>query len=166
MFLTIWRVARYSWSMSSFAVPGSGSWRAVFTALTLCGALAACGGDDQPAVPDADPAVPDAMPREVITGTRTLAVGMLIEGVMTGGPSDHAVIHLEAPVSELDWNIHGHDGDSVQTVYEELNRMIVDYVFVPSAQTDWWLLLRNSGAAPMDVEVRVELYGDLVWAWE
>jgi hypothetical protein len=137
----------------------------------VAGALAACGDDGPPVapdayVPDADPSVPDAMPREVITATQPLVPGELVEGIMTGGPDDHAVIHLMAPVAELDWNIHGHAGGETQVVYEELNVLGADYVFVPSAETDWWLLIRNSGPTNMDVEIRVELHGDMTWAWQ
>ena len=134
--------------------------------LALALALAACG-DDGAGTPDPTDAGPlDAAPREVITATRPLLVGQLVEGVMTGGPADRAVIHLEAPVAELDWNIHGHANGGTQVVDEELNQQTVDYVFTPPAQTDWWLLLRNSGTAPMDVSVRVELYGAMTWQWE
>jgi predicted small lipoprotein YifL len=139
--------------------------------LLVAGALAACGDDGPDAtpdayVPDADPSVPDAAPREVITATQPLLPGELVEGIMTGGADDHAVIHLTAPVAELDWNIHGHADGGTQTVYEELNVLGADYVFVPSAEADWWLLIRNSGPTSMDVEVRVELHGDMTWRWQ
>ena len=133
-------------------------------------ALAACGGDDTGSATDAAPIDQgpgvDAAPRQVIMETVSLVPGELAEGIMTGGPADYAVIHLEAPVAELDWNIHGHAGGGTQTVFEELNQMTVDYVFRPSAETDWWLLIRNSGPTAMDVVVRVELHEDLQWRWE
>jgi hypothetical protein len=143
----------------------------LLAALTFAAlALAACGGDDTGSATDAAPIDQgtgvDAAPRQVIMETVSLVPGELAEGIMTGGPSDYAVIHLEAPVAELDWNIHGHAGGGTQTVYEELNQLTVDYVFRPSAETDWWLLIRNSGPAAMDVVVRVELYEDLQWRWE
>jgi hypothetical protein len=134
--------------------------------------LAACGDDGGTSLPDAAPAadanlsVDAAPPRETINATQSLQPGELVEGIMTGGPSDLALIHLEAPVTELDWNIHGHAGGSTQTVYEELNKMTVDYAFVPSAQTEWWLLLRNSGPQNMDVKVTVKLYGNMQWRWQ
>jgi hypothetical protein len=131
---------------------------------------AACGGGDDDTLQDWDaaPDAPsvDAAPREVIMDSRSLQAGELIEGLMTGGPADMAIIHLEAPVAELDWNIHGHAGGNVQTVFEELNKMTADYVFVPTADTDWWLLLRNSGPATMTVQVRVELYAGMQWSWK
>ena len=136
-------------------------------------ALAGCGGDgddghDHDHGPDAatDALELDAPPRQVIMETHSLVATEIIEGIFTGGPSDHAVIHLEAPVAELDWNIHGHENGGTQTVYEELNKMTVDYVFTPSSQTDWWLLLRNSGPIGMPVQVRLELYGNMQWRWE
>ena len=129
----------------------------------------ACGGDDgDPITPDADlTGPPDAgTPREVITETIALVPGELAEGIMHGSPDDFAIIHLEAPSSELDWNIHGRAGGETQTVYEELNVMTVDYRFTPSEETDWWLLLRNSGPVQFEVQVRVELHGEMTWAWK
>lgn len=133
--------------------------------------IAACGDDghdhDHPvdAGDGIDALSIDAAPRQVVMDGRSLQAGELVEAKLTGGPTDVAIIHLEAPVAELDWNIHGHAGGTVQTVYEELNKMTVDYVFVPTADTDWWLLLRNSGPATMTVQVRVELYADMQWTW-
>lgn len=132
---------------------------------------AACGnGDNTPmidAAPAADASLIDAAPpRELIEETVPLQPGQLAEGIMTGGPNDLALIHLEAPLMELDWNIHGHPGNSTIVVYEELNRMVVDYAYVPSAQGDWYLLIRNSGLQNMDVLVRVGLYGDMTWVWQ
>jgi predicted small lipoprotein YifL len=135
-------------------------------------AVAACGDDGGTQLPDAAPAadadlsVDAAPPRETIMETQSLVPTELVEGIMTGGPNDLALIHLEAPISELDWNIHGHAGGGTQTVYEELNKMTVDYAFVPSAQTDWWLLLRNSGPTNMDIKVTVKLYGNMQWRWQ
>lgn len=135
-------------------------------------ALVACGGDDHDhdhpvdASTEVDALVIDAAPRQVIMENQTLVPGELVEGIMTGGPQDVAVIHVEAPAAELDWNIHGHAGGGTQTVYEEYNRMVADYAFVPSAQGDWWLLLRNSGPTDMTLSVRIELYGNMQWRWQ
>lgn len=131
--------------------------------------LAACGGDDDPLIPDADLTIPppDAgIPREVITDSVVLVPGELAEAIMHGTPDDFAVIHLEAPSADLDWNIHGHANGQTQTVYEELDVMTVDYRFTPSAEEDWWLLLRNSGSVQLEVQLRVELHGAMTWAWE
>lgn len=136
--------------------------------------LAACGGgsDDDPIVPDADPTAPDAerpdaeTPADVIMETVVLAPGELVEATLHGTPDDFAVLHLEAPSSELDWNIHGHADGSTQTVYEELNVMTVDYRFTPSAEADWSLLLRNSGPVQFEVSVRAELYHAMTWEWQ
>ena len=134
-------------------------------------AAAACGGEDKPvqidaaAAADASP-IDAAPPRELIMEIQGLAPSELVEGVMTGGPNDLALIHLEAPVSELDWNIHGHPNNTTIVVYEELNKMTVDYAYTPSAQGDWYLLLRNSGPTNMEVKVRVGLYGAMQWRWE
>jgi hypothetical protein len=98
--------------------------------------------------------------------TQPLQVTELVEGIMHGGPGDRAVIHLEAPFAALDWNIHGHANGGTQLVDEDLKQMVVDYVYVPSALADWWLLLRNSGLTNMDVKVTVELYGEMTWRWQ
>lgn len=138
--------------------------------MILLGVLAACG-DDAPATIDAAVAadsnlVDAAPPREQISETRQLQVGELAEGIMTGGPSDLALIHLEAPVMEMDWNIHGHPDGGTIVVYEELNKMTVDYAYTPSAQGDWFLLVRNSGPTDMAVKIRVGLYGNMQWQWQ
>lgn len=145
------------------------AWLGALLAIVSSG-VGACGGEDNPVV-DAAPAadasgVDAAPPRELIMETQSLQPGQLVEGILTGGPSDLALIHLEAPVMEMDWNIHGHPGNATIVVYEELNRMTVDYAYTPSAQGDWYLLVRNSGPADMDVLVRVGLYGDMTWRWE
>jgi hypothetical protein len=133
-------------------------------------ALVACGSDktklpDAPVAADAN-GIDAAPAREVIMTTQSLQATELVEGIMHGGPNDLALIHLEAPTSDLDWNIHGHAGGGTQTVYEELKKMTVDYAYVPSADQDWYLLLRNSGPTNMDVKVRISLYGAMTWAWQ
>ena len=140
-------------------------------ALGLCLVLAACG--DEPAkLPDAAVAADanlsiDAAPaREIVMTLQPLQATELVEGIMHGGPTDTALIHLEAPTSTLDWNIHGHANGGTQTIYEELKRMTVDYVYTPSAAADWFLLLRNGGPTNMDVKVTVRLYGDMTWRWQ
>lgn len=141
----------------------------------MLGAAFACAavgcGNDSTTIIDAAPAadasgIDAAPPRELISETVPLQPGQLAEGIMTGGPDDLALIHLEAPVMELDWNIHGHPGNETIVVYEELNRMTVDYAYTPSAQGDWYLLVRNSGLQNMDVVVRVGLYGNMQWVWQ
>lgn len=131
--------------------------------VVLVSSVAACFG--QPEAPlAADAAGP---PREVVRETRSLAAGQLVEGILTGGTADLAILRFEAPAMELDWNIHGHPtGMSTVTVHEQLNQALVDFAFTPSAQGDWYLLLRNSGPASMDVVVEIGLYGDMTWAWQ
>jgi hypothetical protein len=108
----------------------------------------------------------DAAPRQTLMEGVLLAPGELAEGIMTGGSGDLAVIDLMAPAAELDWNIHGHANGGTQVVYEELNKMSVQYVFAPAAQADWWLLIRNSGPTDMTIQVKVELHGNMQWRWE
>ncbi len=130
-------------------------------------AVAACG-DDGASAPDAaqiDAQPPDAMPREVITSTQPLVPGELVEGIMTGDAQDVAVITLSAP-GNLGWNLHGHANNATQVVYEERGVTTVHYVFVPPAQADWYLLVRNESTLNLDVPIRVELYGDLTWRWQ
>jgi hypothetical protein len=76
------------------------------------------------------------------------------------------VIELSAPVAALGWNIHGHANGGTQVIYEEFDKMTVRYVFVPPAAADWYLLVRNEGQLNIDVDIRVELYGDITWEWQ
>lgn len=140
------------------------------TIVLLIGALgtAACG-DDGSATPDApliDAQPPDAMPREVITSTQPLMPGELVEGIMNAGAGDVAVIELSGQLPHVEWNIHGHAGGGTQVVYEEFDKMTVRYVFAPTSHADWYLLVRNGGTISMEVDVRVELYGDTMWRWQ
>lgn len=127
-------------------------------AIALCAVLAGCS--------DSDPEEPLPPLRETVMETMTLRVGEILEGIMTGGPSDGAVIHLEAQLASLDWNIHGHADGGTQVVDEDFKQMTVDYVYRPSASTDWWLLLRNSGLTNMNVVVQIDLHGEMTWRWE
>jgi len=139
--------------------------RSLLCLVTTACLVGACGDDGGPATP-VDAQVPDAMPREVITSTQPLGPGMLVEGIMTGDPDDLAVIDLSAPVAALGWNIHGHANGSTQVIYEEFDKMTVRYVFVPPGAADWYLLVRNEGQLNIDVDIRVELYGDMTWEWQ
>jgi hypothetical protein len=138
----------------------------LFATLTVT-LSAACGGehDHTHATPDADTALPDAAPM-VEEFTVTLEPGQLIEGILAGGPEDRAVIEATASSPTLDWNIHGHADGSTQTVVEELDVQQVSFEFVPSAQADWYLLLRAGGAEALDVTVRLELHGGMTWTAE
>ena len=96
-----------------------------------------------------------------------LVVTELVEAVMVGGPGDYARIQMTAPTPSLDWNIHGHANGGTQVVNEELKVMSVDYLFLPSAKADWYLLLRNRGQTDMTVQLKIELYGDITWSgWQ
>ncbi len=139
--------------------------RALLLAVLVLGAC----GDDGNAMPDAatiDAPVP-ATPRETINSVQPLQVGELVEGTMTGGSSadDIAVITLMAPTPNMGWNIHGHANGSTQVVFEEHMKAAVTYTFDPSAQAEWYLLVRNEGPANMEVTVKVELFGGMQWAW-
>jgi len=141
--------------------------RTVRRAVLIAVLLGACG-DDGAGMPDAntiDAAMPDAMPREVIMSTKALQVGELVEGTMTGGMGDIAVITLSAPVAKMGWNIHGHANGGTQIIFEEHDKSAVTYTFAPATQAEWYLLVRNEGQANMEVTVKVELFGGMAWAW-
>ena len=130
-------------------------------------ALASGCGDDGGGVPIAvDALPPDAAPRETVMENMLLAPGEITEGIMTGGAGDVAVLHLAAPAAEMDWNIHGHAGGGTQVIHEEYDQMRMDYVFSPTAHADWYLLFRNSGPTDMNIQVKVELYGAMLWRWQ
>ena len=115
----------------------------------------------------ADAAVVDAMPRQTVNESKELLVGEIAEAIFTGGAGDRAVLTLMAPEAKLDWNIHGHANGSTQTVKEELGIMSTSYTFEPTAQAEWFLLLRNKATAPMTVTVTIDLYGDMAWSgWQ
>lgn len=136
-------------------------------------ALAACGDDDPTSsYPDAAKAADanlslDAAPaRETITATLPLQPGELAEGIMHGGSADTALIHLSAPNTMMDWNIHSHATGHAVTVYEELGKMTVDYPFTPPGSGDWYLLVRNSSGQSVNISVEVKLYGGMTWEWQ
>lgn len=132
--------------------------------------LAACGDDGHSQHdPDGPPGTSDApsVPRQIVMESKALLVGELAEATLTGGASDRAQITLTAPVAKLDWNLHGHAGGGSQTITEELEVMSTSYTFVPPAQAQWSLLIRNRHTAPMTIDVKVELYGNMQWSgWQ
>jgi hypothetical protein len=131
-------------------------------------ALGACGDDGGSGMPDAntiDAAIPDAMARETINSMQALQVGQLVEGTMTGGMGDVAVITLTAPTPTMGWNIHGHANGSTQIIFEEHDKATVTYTFAPATHAEWYLLVRNEGQANMEVTVKIELFGAMAWAW-
>jgi hypothetical protein len=137
--------------------------------LIVVALLGACG-DDGGASPDAfvpaDVSALDATPREVVMDPHTLVPGEFIEGIMTGGPGDVVGIKLSAPAAEIEWNIHGHADGGTQIVHEEFDKMTVEYVFQPTAQADWYLLVRNGGSTDMTIDLQVELYGAVTWRYQ
>jgi hypothetical protein len=139
--------------------------------LVLAFALVGCGDDgggtvtpDAPVVADGPPI--DAVPRETIMVAQPLVPGELVEGFMTGGPPDYAVITLRAPTPDMDWNIHGHANGGTQIVDEAFKVTAADKVFNLPAESKWYLLIRNSGSTDLTVDIKVELFGDLTWEWQ
>lgn len=130
--------------------------------LAILAVLAACGDGGSSSPPDAPP--DGQVPRETVTDQKSMLVGEILEATLTGGPGDRAVITLTAPVPKLDWNIHGHANGGTQTVKEELGIMTSTYEFSPAAEAEWFLLVRNKDTAPMTIDVKIDLYGDIVWS--
>lgn len=128
-------------------------------------ALAACGSSGASAGVDAAVPVDAGPPRQMVMDTQNLQPGELVEGIMTGGHVDAAMIHLAAPM-QLDWNIHSHATGHAITLYEEFGKTSVDYMFVPPNDGDWYLLIRNSGNVTADIQVGVGLYGAMQWRWQ
>lgn len=130
--------------------------------------LAACGGDDgSSAPPDANPTAPDAAPREVITETVPLSINELREAIMVGGKGDVARMTLSATSPAIDWNIHSHPNGETIIVNEGFKQMTVDYTFVPDKQADWYLLVRNKGLTDINMQLKIELYGNITWSgWQ
>ena len=127
--------------------------------------LAACGGDDGSTLPDGSP--PPGTPREVVTETKELLVGEIVEGILAGGPDDRAVISVTAPGPILDWNIHGHVNGETQNLAEGYDAMSIHTELTPPANGDWFLLLRNRDEAPISVDIEIGLYGDMQWSgWQ
>lgn len=132
------------------------------TPLLLAIGLFGCSGD-MSGQPDAAL----AMPRELVMEPKQLLVGEIAEAVLAGGSGDVATISVSAPIAKLDWNIHGHAGGGTQTVEEGFDVMTVDFTFSPTAQADWYLLLRNRDSAPMTIQVEIGLFGDMQWSgWQ
>lgn len=130
--------------------------------------LAACDGGGSTAVDarmvDVPPNVP---PRETVMENVPLVVGEIREAILTGGPTDYAHITMSAGGAPLDWNLHGHANGGTQVVTEALKVMSVDYTFLPSAQADWFLLIRDKGPTDIVVELKIELFGDMIWkGWQ
>lgn len=137
-------------------------------ALLVLALLAACG-DDAPATVDAQmvDVPPNVPPRETVMETKPLVVNEIVEAILHGGPGDYAHITMSAAGSPIDWNLHGHANGGTQVVSEELRVPAVDYVFVPTADADWWLLVRNKGTTDINVELKIELFGAMTWTgWQ
>jgi hypothetical protein len=127
-------------------------------------ALGACGGGGS-AMPDA--AAIDAAPREIVMDSVSLAVNDIQEAILVGGKGDIARLVMTASTPGLDWNIHAHPSGTTIVVHEELKVMNADYVFAPTDQADWYLLVRNKGLTDMTVQLELELYGNITWSgWQ
>ncbi|HWO20073.1 MAG TPA: hypothetical protein VNO30_14905 [Kofleriaceae bacterium] len=140
-------------------------------AAALGASLGACGGGGDGDTPvDAAPVVDvpgDAMPRQVVTENVPLVVNEIVEAILVGGPGDYARLQMSASGAPLDWNMHGHANGSTQVVKEELKVPSVDYLFQPTAQADWYLLIRNKGQTDITVQLKIELFGEMTWSgWQ
>lgn len=129
-------------------------------------ALAACGDDGGSTTADAWVAV-DAVPRDTFMTSRLFDVSEVAEGILTGGPNDHAVITLTAPTADMDWNIHSHPNGGTTVIDEAFKQTSLDaYVFTPPEQERWYLLIRNSGITDLTIDIKIELYGEMTWEWQ
>ncbi len=140
-------------------------------ALALALLLAACGDDGGGMTGPADANtidVPgDAMPREIVMENVPLVVNEIVEAIMVGGPGDYARITASAGGAPIDWTIHGHANGETQVVAEGLEAASVDYLVGPSAQADWYLLLRNKGQTDITIQLKIELYNSITWSgWQ
>lgn len=137
--------------------------RAALLALAL--SFAACSDDGGSGPVDAS--LVDAVPREVVMTSRLFDVGEVVEGIMTGGPNDHAVITLSAPTPDMDWNIHAHPNGGTTVIDEAFKQTSLDaYVFTPPEQEQWYLLIRNSGLTDLTIDIKIELFGEMTWEWQ
>jgi len=131
--------------------------------------LAAACGDDGNATIDARPVdtPPGAVPRETVMENVPLVVNEIVEAILVGGPNDYAHITMSAGGAPIDWNLHGHANGETQVVVEELRAAGVDYVFIPSAQADWYLLIRNKGQTDINIALKIDLFVDMTWSgWQ
>jgi hypothetical protein len=125
--------------------------------------LAACGDDGGAGVDAAPPVIDGVMPRETVMENVPLAINEIVEGILKGGPGDISHITMMVPSASLDWNMHSHPNGETVVVKEEFKVMSVDYVFSPSDQADWYLLLRNKGQTDVTVQLKIELFGNMMW---
>jgi hypothetical protein len=116
--------------------------------------LAACGGESAPP--------PDGEPDRVIEEARTLLLGERIEATMTGGPGDRAVIAVDAPAPSLTWDLHAHSGGDTAIIAMGVRQLQVRHELVPTADDEYFLLLHNTGDAPVDITIDIALHG-MTW---
>jgi hypothetical protein len=116
--------------------------------------LAACGSDDDTAPVDAGPTI--------VEEARVLLLGERIEAIMTGGPGDRAVIAVDAPSPSLTWDLHRHAGGDTEIVASGVSAAAVRYELVPTTEDDYFLLLHNTGDAPIDISIDIDLQG-MTW---
>jgi hypothetical protein len=116
--------------------------------------LAACGSDDDTAPVDAGPTI--------VEEARVLLLGERIEAIMTGGPGDGAVIAVDAPSPALTWDLHRHAGGDTEIIASGVSTAAIRYQLVPTARDDYFLLLHNTGDAPIDISIDIDLHG-MTW---
>jgi hypothetical protein len=99
---------------------------------------------------------------------KPLVVNEYGEAILHGGnPGDYAHITMMAGGSPIDWNLHGHANGGTQVVSEAFKVPSVDYVFIPTAEADWYLLIRNKGTTDINVDLKIELFGEITWSgWQ
>ena len=124
--------------------------------------LASCGSREPAMVSNVD-----AMLTSSVDTVLPLQPGQLGEGLWNAKPGDTIVVRLDAPLPDLDWDIHAHPDGGTQTIIAQFARTTVAYTFAPPIDEQWFLLVRNHGSAEMDLHVHLEMYGDATWAgWQ
>jgi hypothetical protein len=137
-------------------------------ALLVAGLLAACGDDGGGGIDASTTMLPPGVTlRDTIMEDVPLQVNEIVEAILVGGPGDAARITMSAGGAPIDWNMHGHANGETQVVTEEFAATNIEYVFVPPAQADWYVLIRNKGQTNISVQLTIELYDDITWSgWQ
>jgi hypothetical protein len=140
--------------------------RSIVLTSLLTAAAWGCGSDANSGV-DAvpvDAAIIDAAPKRSIAETKTLAAQGSLEGTFTAKTTDRIVVTLTS-TGPIDWNIHGHANGATQIVKGERDVATVSYSFTPPADGEWFVIMANKAATPVDVQVRFDVYGSATLVW-
>lgn len=137
-------------------------------ALLLPLLLAACGDDGGGGTDASTSQLPAGVVlRDTVMEDVPLQVNEIVEAILVGGPGDAARVTMSASGAPIDWNMHGHANGETMVITEEFAATNIEYVFVPPAQADWYVLIRNKGQTNISVQLKIELYDDITWSgWQ